>query len=85
MKPQFKIQDNSITVVLPTLASTASVTTDGSKVLELLSGGMRYSSNEIAAAINWSKDKTIRVLNVLVEAGYAVKYGNGRGTKYSKR
>lgn len=85
MKPQFIIQDNSITVVLPTLASTASVTTDGSKVLELLSGGMRYSSNEIAAAINWSKDKTIRVLNVLVEAGYAVKYGNGRGTKYSKR
>lgn len=85
IKPQFKIKDNSITVILPTLSSTASVTPDGSKVLDLLDGGMRYSSSEIAAKMNWSKDKTIRVLNVLVENGYVVKYGIGRGTKYSKK
>ena len=84
IKPQFKIKDNSITVVLPTLSSTASVTSDGRKVLDLLNGGIRYSSSEIATKMNWSKDKTIRVMNVLVEAGYAVKYGIGRSTKYSK-
>lgn len=84
IKPQFKIKDNSITVVLPALSSKASVTSDGSKMLDLLNGGIRYSSSEIAAKMNWSKDKTIRVVNVLVEAGYAVKYGTGRSTKYSK-
>ena len=84
IKPQFKIKDNSITVVLPTLSSTASVTSDGRKVLDLLNGGIRYSSSEIATKMNWSKDKTIRVMNVLVESGYAVKYGTGRSTKYSK-
>lgn len=85
IKPQFIIKDNSITVILPTLSSSASVTPDGGMVLDLLNGGIRYSSSEIAAKLNWSKDKTIRVLNVLVENGYVVKYGIGRGTKYSKK
>lgn len=85
IKPQFIIKDNSITVILPTFSSSASVTPDGGMVLDLLNGGIRYSSSEIAAKLNWSKDKTIRVLNVLVENGYVVKYGIGRGTKYSKR
>lgn len=85
VQPQFKIKENSITVVLPTLSSTASVTSDGSRVLDLLNGGIRYSSSEIAVKMNWSKDKAIRVLNVLVENGYTVKHGTGRGTKYSKK
>ncbi len=85
IKPHFEIKDNSITIILPTLSSEVSVTSDGSKVLELLNSEMRYSSSEIANELNWSKDKTIRVLNVLIEAGYVVKYGIGRGTKYSKK
>lgn len=51
----------------------------------MINSEMRYSSSEIANQLNWSKDKTIRVLNVLVEAGYVVRYGIGRGTKYSKK
>lgn len=85
LKPQFDIKENTITVVLPTLTSTISVTSDGKLVLELLKGEIRYSSSEIAEKMHWSKDKTIRTLNVLVEAGYVVKYGNGRGTKYSTK
>ncbi len=85
IKPQFKVKDNSITVILPTLSSKASVTTDGNKVLELLNGGIHYGSSEIAAKTGWSKDKTIRILNALVGAGYIVKHGTGRSTKYSEK
>ena len=84
-KPRFEIKDNSITVTLPVLSATISVTSDEKKLLELLNGEMRYSSSEIAEKLNWSKDKSIRNLNALVEAGYVVKNGTGRGTKYSKK
>lgn len=84
-KPQFEIKDNSITVTLPILSSITSVTTDENKVLEVLRVGMRYSSSELAAIMNWSKDKIIRTLNVLVAEGYVTKYGTGRSTKYSKK
>lgn len=82
IKPRFEIKENSITVILPVLSATVSVTSDGKRALELLNGEMRYSSSEIAEKLNWSKDKTIRILNVLVEAGYVRKTGTGRGTKY---
>lgn len=38
----------------------------------------------IAEKLDWSKDKTVRKLNALVKAGYVIKKGTGRGTKYSK-
>ncbi|XME01649.1 ATP-binding protein [Lachnospiraceae bacterium C1.1] len=85
IQPQFEIKDNSITVILPTLSANASVSKDGNKVLELLNGEMRYSSSEIAEKLSWSKDKAVRILNVLVEAGYVKKFGKGRGTKYFKK
>ncbi|MBQ2609939.1 MAG: AAA family ATPase, partial [Butyrivibrio sp.] len=84
-KPKFDIKDNSITVILPVLSSTVSVTSNGSKVLEILGGELRYSSSELAKKLKWSKDKTIRILNELVDAGYVVKYGMGRGTKYGSK
>ena len=85
IKPRFEIKDNSITVTLPVLSATMSVTSDENKLLELLTGEMRYSSSEIAEKLNWSKDKTVRILNALVDVGYVVKYGTGRGTRYSKQ
>ena len=84
-KPKFDIKDNSITVILPVLSSTVSVTSNGSKVLEILGSELRYSSSELAKKLKWSKDKTIRILNELVDAGYVVKYGMGRGTKYGSK
>ncbi|SFR89048.1 ATP-binding protein [[Clostridium] aminophilum] len=85
IKPRFEIKDNSITVTLPVLSATMSVTSDENKLIELLNREMRYSSSEIAEKLNWSKDKTVRNLNNLMDAGYVIKYGTGRGTKYSKK
>ena len=67
------------------LSATISVTSDENKILELLNREMRYSSSEIAEKLNWSKNKVVRNLNALVEAGYVVKNGTGRGTTYSKK
>ena len=49
-------------MILPVLAAIVSVTSDGKRALELLNEEMCYSSSEIAEKLNWSKDKTIRIL-----------------------
>ena len=84
-KPAFEVFDNSISVILPTISLTYSITTDGEKLLKVLSNGIQLSSTEIAKRIGWSKDKTIRTLNALKSAGYIEVFGKARGTKYAKR
>ena len=84
-KPAFEVFDNSISVILPTISLTYSITTDGEKLLKVLSNGIQLSSTEIAQRIGWSKDKTIRTLNALKSAGYIEVFGKARGTKYAKR
>ncbi|MBR2524764.1 MAG: helix-turn-helix transcriptional regulator [Clostridiales bacterium] len=71
--------------VLPIISFNYSISTDGEKLLQVLSNGMQLSSSEIAEKIGWSKDKTIRTLNNLKSSGYIEVFGKGRCTKYSKR
>ena len=82
IKPSFEIFDNSIKITLPVLSQKHNVTTDGQKVIDLLQSGMQLSSREIADKLGWSKDKAVRVINVLKSSGYLMTIGNGRGTKY---
>lgn len=84
-KPDFRITDHSITVILPCLDKEKVITTNEQKVLDVLKIGRVLSSVEIAAELGWSKAKAIRVLNSLVDAGYIQKDGTGRGTHYLKR
>ena len=85
LKPEFVITDNSIGIILPCIDRKIEVSEDGRKVLEVLRNGMLLSSREISEKLAWSKDKAIRVLNILLSAGYIQKVGSGRGTKYRKR
>ncbi|MBP3896025.1 MAG: AAA family ATPase, partial [Mogibacterium sp.] len=85
IKPDFTITDNSISVTLPCIDRKIEVSEDGRKVLDVLGDGRILSSREISEKIVWSKDKTIRVLNTILAAGYIQKVGSGRGTKYRKR
>ena len=85
IKPDFNITENSISVILPCVDRKIEASSDGIKTLGLLDDGMMLSSREIADKLGWSKDKTIRVLNTLLAAGYIHKDGSGRGTKYLKR
>ena len=82
VKPSFDVYDNSIKITLPVLSQKHNVTTDGQKVIDLLQSGMQLSSREIADKLGWSKDKAVRVINVLKSSGYLLSVGNGRGTKY---
>lgn len=84
-KPGFRITDHSITVILPCLGKEMIVNTNEQKVLDVLKIGRVLSSMEIAVELGWSKAKTIRILNALIDAGYIQKDGSGRGTHYLKQ
>lgn len=85
IKPDFRINDNSITVILPCLNKKIVVNTNEQKVLDVLKNGRVLSSMEIAEELGWSKAKAIRVLNALIDAGYIQKDGSGRGTHYLRK
>lgn len=83
LKPKFKITDNVISVVLPTLRINFEVTTDEAKVVECLQNGAQLASSEVSQITGFGKAKTIRVLNALIKKEYVKSIGNGRGTKYT--
>ena len=82
LKPQFHITENVISVILPVLKYTYEVTADEEKIINALKMRSLLASSEAAAYIGFSKAKTIRLLNSLIEKGYVECRGNGRGTKY---
>ena len=85
LKLSFDIFENSIRVTLPLLSKKYSVTPNGQEIMKILESGIEYSGRELAERVGWSKDKTIRTVNYLKDAGYLRANGNGRSTKYSKR
>lgn len=85
VKPEFEITDNTVKVVLPCKNRNIEITADCRKLLSALTDGMVLSGREIAERTGWSRDKTIRLLDTLLDAGYIKKNGCGRGTKYAKR
>jgi len=82
-KPEFKIFDNSVMVVLPILKSRYEVTSMEKQIIKLLENGMILSSKEIAEELQFTKATTVRNLNELIDKGYIKKHGKGRATKYS--
>ena len=85
IKPDFNLTENSISVILPCVDRKIEASADGTKIIALLDEGMILSSREISEKLGWSKDKAIRVLNILLAAGYIKTAGSGRGTKYLRR
>lgn len=85
IKPTFEVYENSIRVKLPVIRSVYSTTSDGQKVMEAISDYSILSCKEIASRVGWSKDKTIRNLNKLIDSNYIEVIGTGRSTKYTKK
>ena len=83
IKPQFNITDNVIGVILPLLEETYRVTEDEAKIIEALKDGSQLASSQLSRKTGFSKAKTIRLLNALIEKKYVKSIGSGRGTKYS--
>ena len=81
-KPEFKIYENSITVVLPIESSFTYISEDEKAVVSILKNNLKLSRTQIEAKTQFSKYKTIRTLNSLIEKNIVQKTGTARNTKY---
>lgn len=80
--PSFKIFDNSIEVKLPVLSGVENLNDDEQKIYKALEAGS-LSSSAIAEDTGFGKNKVLNLLNDMMEEGYVIKTGRGRGTRYS--
>lgn len=80
--PSFKIFDNSIEVRLPVISSMENLNDDEQMVYKALEN-KSLASSVIANDTGFGKNKVLNLLNDLVDKGYVIKRGKGRGTKYS--
>lgn len=81
-KPDFKINENSITVTLPVLNTKPIMTLDETKVYEYLKKGIIASRLDLITYTGFSKDKVLRIVKTLTENGYIKAIGEGRSRKY---
>lgn len=80
--PSYKVYPNSILVVLPIIALSGKLSQQEKEVLDILSSKNIMSRGEIERKSGLGKDKTIRILNELLEKRIIRRTGKGRGTKY---
>ena len=81
----FKIYDNSITVILPLSDKDIKLAEDEKGLLERLPTSSVLSRSQIEELTNYSKPKTIRILNSLSQKGLIQKTGSGPNVKYLKK
>ena len=80
-KPTFTITENAICIILPVLQKTNDLLPDEQKVYQLLKN-REMASSAIVEATGFGKSKAVAILNRLVQNGYIMVVGTGRGTKY---
>ena len=83
LAPIFDIQENSISIILPTDQAPLT-TTEEAALLSHFAKGVLLSRSEISSSTGLSKDKAVRLLNSLVDKGSLRKQGEGRATRYIK-
>lgn len=83
-QPQFLIYENSIKIILPVVKTELQgVSKDGNEVYTILQN-MPLSSSNISQETSFSKNQVLKLLDELIQKGYVVKIGNGRGTRYRR-
>ena len=81
-KPEFKIYENSITVILPIESNLISLSEDEKVVVSILKKNLKLSRTQIEDETQFTKYKTIRILNSLIEKNVVQKTGTARNIKY---
>jgi len=82
-KPNYLINNNSITIVLPvTREDNSNLSTDEMAAYDLLKKEVELSRKELDEELRQDKSKTIRILNTLIEKGIIEKLGQGPGITY---
>lgn len=82
IKPEYKVFENSITIVLPIISKIDALSEDEKMIIVALEGNIKISRIDIERKTKFSRDKSIRVLNMLIEKNIITKSGSGRATKY---
>lgn len=82
-KPEFKIYENSILITLPTENEIYSLSDDENKIVSVLQSNLKLTRTQIESKTNFTKYKTIRILNSLIEKDIVIKSGTARNTKYA--
>lgn len=83
VSPAFTIGDSFVSVMLP-IDFSESLTQDERSALESIPKGSARTRLEVEARTGMSKDKTVRILNALIEKRLIEKSGSGRSTRYSR-
>ncbi|MCW1713866.1 MULTISPECIES: ATP-binding protein [Synergistaceae] len=82
-KPDFHIEENSISILLPVIRTdTSDLAKDEIKIYNLLKKEKELSRKELDDALGFDKAKTIRILNNLVKKKIIIKQKQGPGTTY---
>lgn len=81
--PKYKVYDNSITIILPVITNDAVLTLEEEMIIKVLKNNLKLSRVQIEKEVHFNKDKTLRVINTLVEKNIIKKTGVSRGVKYS--
>lgn len=79
-KPVFEIYENMIKIILPVL-DIEHLSEDENIIYQTLNN-RHLPSSSIVEEAGFGKTKTVDILNKLVEEGYIVATGSGRGKKY---
>ena len=84
-KPEFRVYENSIKVVLPVMKSKNDLAGDEADVYKLLSVETGKTISDLVNRLPFGKSKTREILNTLAEKGFVYISGSGRGTKYHRK
>ena len=80
-KPRHEFSTHAIKVVLPVVSGGEELSEDEAMIYNSMNR-LGKSSSQIAKAVGFGKNKTLKLLVALEEKGYVTKLGNGRGIKY---
>lgn len=84
-KPQFKVSDNVVMVVLPVVREDLGLDGDERAVYELLSNVRPKAASELEESVTFGRSKLRRILKRLIAMDLAEEVGRGRGLKYRRR
>ena len=83
-KPKFEITENNIRIILPVIEiDESNLLEDEVIIFNILMDEVELSRGELDKKTGFSKSKTLRIINSLVDKSIVKKIGGGAGTTYT--
>ena len=83
-KPKFEITENNIRIILPVIEiDESNLLEDEVIIFNILMDEVELSRGELDEKTGFSKSKTLRIINSLVDKSIVKKIGGGAGTTYT--